>query len=167
MVHERWSAEVVLNKQRCLLRGYFFQIRGSWKSWGSQIFFCEKYWGQLEINKKLLGGHNLLLKFVFIDNPHESINATLNGDCILVYDNTAVPRGYHTISDYQIRGSQNIAEVPLELMNPYSKVWWPHNSFINVFVCVCLVFLFFVVVVLFFVFVFNQFKKQWFQWNLI
>ena len=25
---------------------------------------------QLEINKKLLGGYNILLKFVFTDNPH-------------------------------------------------------------------------------------------------
>ena len=82
------------------------------------FFFCEKYWGQLEINKKLLGGYNPLLKFAFNDNPHESINAMLNGGCILVYDNTAVPRGCHTIFDYQIRGSQNIAEVPLEIYEP-------------------------------------------------
>ena len=33
------------------------------------------------------------------------------GVAIFVYDNTAVPRGRgHTIFDYQIRGSQNIAE---------------------------------------------------------
>ena len=36
------------------------------------------------------------------------------GVALLVYDNTAVPRGCHTIFDYQIWGSQNIAEVPLE-----------------------------------------------------
>ena len=37
------------------------------------------------------------------------------GVALLVYDNTAVPRGCHTIFDYQIRGLQNITEVPLEI----------------------------------------------------
>ena len=46
------------------------------------------------------------------------INATLNGVALLVYDNSAVPRGCHTIFDYQIRGSQNIAKVPLEIYEP-------------------------------------------------
>ena len=36
---------------------------------------------------------------------------------LLVYDNTAVPRG-HTIFDFQIRGSENIAEVHLEIYEP-------------------------------------------------
>ena len=42
------------------------------------------------------------------------------GVALLVYDNTAVPMGCHTIFDYKIRGSQNIAGVGLrlELMNP-------------------------------------------------
>ena len=51
------------------------------------------------------------------------INATLNGGCLLVYDNTAVPKGVIQFLSYQIRGSQNIAEVPLEIYEPYSKVW--------------------------------------------
>ena len=34
------------------------------------------------------------------------------GVALLVYDNTA---GGHTIFDYQIQGSQNIADVPLEI----------------------------------------------------
>ena len=44
----------------------FFQIRRSWKSWGHRFFFffLWKILGsQLEINKKLLGGYNILLQF--------------------------------------------------------------------------------------------------------
>ena len=37
------------------------------------------------------------------------------GVALLVYDNTAAPRGCHSIFDYQIRGHKNIAEVPLEI----------------------------------------------------
>ena len=36
----------------------------------AHIFFCEKYKCQLQINKRLLGGNNILLKVVFSDNPH-------------------------------------------------------------------------------------------------
>ena len=50
--------------------------------------------------------------------PMQIIKATLIGVALLVYDNTAVPKGCHTIFDYQIRGSQNIAEVPLEIFEP-------------------------------------------------
>ena len=39
------------------------------------------------------------------------------GVALLVYDNTAVPRGVNNF-DYQIQGSQNIAEVPLEIYEP-------------------------------------------------
>ena len=46
------------------------------------------------------------------------INARSLWVALLVYDNTAVPRGGYTIFDYQIRGSQNIAEVPLEIYEP-------------------------------------------------
>ena len=52
----------------------FYQIRRSWKSWGHRFFFCEKYRGlnlkNKQENKKLLSGYNILLKFVFNDNPH-------------------------------------------------------------------------------------------------
>ena len=45
--------------------------------------------------------------------PMQIINAALNvGVALLVYDNTAVPRGViQLIFDYQIRGSQNIAHI--------------------------------------------------------
>ena len=36
-----------------------------------------------EINKKLSGGYNILLKFVFNDHPMQIINATLIGGCII------------------------------------------------------------------------------------
>ena len=77
---------MILNKQRCLLRGYrFLPNKEVMEKMGSQICFLRwKILGsQLEINKKLLGGYNILLKFVFNNNPMQIINATLNGGCII------------------------------------------------------------------------------------
>ena len=47
------------------------------------------------------------------------------GVALLVNDNTAIPRGViqFFFLNYQLRESQNIAEVPLEIYEPYSKVW--------------------------------------------
>ena len=69
------AAEMVLNKQRYLLRGYRFLSNNMNKEvmekLGSTDFFPVKNTGsRLEINKKLFGGYNILLKFVFNDNPH-------------------------------------------------------------------------------------------------
>ena len=72
---------MILNKQRCLLRGYrFLSNKEVMEKLGSQFFFfLLKILGyQLEMNKKLLGDYNILLKFVFNDNPMQIINATLN-----------------------------------------------------------------------------------------
>ena len=83
------------------------------------LIFMSRHFEQLEINKKLSGGYNILLKFVFTDNPHANYQRYAQlGVVLLVYDNTAVSRGCHAIFDYQIRGSQNIAEVPLEINEP-------------------------------------------------
>ena len=72
---------MVLIKQRCLLRGYvFFQIGGHEKA------VCEKYW---DLNLKKTRNYWV---------------ATLNEVSLLVYDNTAVLRGCHTISDYEYGG---------------------------------------------------------------
>ena len=102
----------------------FSQIRRSWKSWGSQIvFFLWKILGsQLKINKKLLGGYNILLQFW---------GGAIQFLIIKDGGNKILPR-YLWI-----------------FMNPYSKVWWPHNSFIYVF------------------FDKLNFMKQWFQRSLI
>ena len=54
----------------------------------------------------------------------------------LVYDNTAVPRGCHTIFDYQIRGSQNIAdEVRLEVGTYEPPISKYGDLIIHLFVC--------------------------------
>ena len=95
----------------------FFQIRRSWKSWGSQIFFSVKNIGVSTWNKQEIITI-FYCNLCSMTTPMQIINASLNGVSLLVYDNTAVPMGCHTIFDYQIRGSQNIAEVRLELMNP-------------------------------------------------
>ena len=79
---------------------------------GSTDFFCEKYWVWTWNKQEIIGGYNILLKFVFNDNPMQIINATLIGGC-----------GGHKI----------LPRYLLKFMNPYSKVWWPHNSFIYVF----------------------------------
>ena len=72
---ENNCAEMILNKQRRLLWGYrFLSNKEVMEKLGSQIFFSMKNIGsQLEINKILLGGYNILLSlrsFVFNDNPH-------------------------------------------------------------------------------------------------
>ena len=67
---------MILNKQRYLLRGYRFGSNNMNKEimeklGSTDFFFSVKNIGsRLEINKKLLGGYNILLKFVFNDNPH-------------------------------------------------------------------------------------------------
>ena len=90
MFAENNCAEVALNKQRCLLRGYWF-LGGHGKAGGQSFFFCEKYWGlNLKKNRKLLGGCTILLKFVFNDNPHANYQRyaqSTMGVALLVYDN--------------------------------------------------------------------------------
>ena len=86
---------------------------------GSTEFFSVKNIGsRLEINKKLLGGYNILLKFVFNDNPHTNYQRYAHWGLHYWFMITLQFRGGHTIFDYQIRGSQNITEVPLEIYEP-------------------------------------------------
>ena len=95
----------------------FIQIRRSWKGWGFTVFFLWKILGsQLEINKILLQCFAEI--WVQWQPPCKLSTLRSIGVALLVYGNTAVPMVCHTIFDYQIRGSQNIAEVRLELMNP-------------------------------------------------
>ena len=114
---------MILNKQRYLLRGYCFLSNNMNKEimekLGSTDFFSVKKIGSwLEINKKLLGGYNILLKFVFSDNPHANYQRYAHwGVALLVYDNTAVPRGSYSFW-LSNTGSQNIADVPLEIYEP-------------------------------------------------
>ena len=68
---------MILNKQRYLLRGYRFLSNNMNKEvmekLGSTDFFffsVKNIGSRLGINKKLLGGYNILLKFVFNDKPH-------------------------------------------------------------------------------------------------
>ena len=82
---------------------------------GHRFFSVKNIGSQLEINKILLGGYNSLLSLCSMTTPMQIINDTLNGGCIMI---TLQFRGGHTIFDYQIRGSQNIAEVPLEIYEP-------------------------------------------------
>ena len=60
---ENNCAEMILNKQRCLLRGYrFLSNKEVVEKLGGHRFFSVKNIGsQLEINKILLGGYNILL----------------------------------------------------------------------------------------------------------
>ena len=115
----------------------FFQIRRSWKSWGSQIFFSVKNIGsQLEINKILLGGYNILLSKCPMTTPMQIILSTLRliGVALLVYDNTAVPRGRSYNFWLSNTGVIKILSRYLwKFMNSYSKEWWLHNLFIYVF----------------------------------
>ena len=129
----------------------FFQIRRSWKSWGgTDLFLWKILESQLEINKRLLGGYNnILLKVVLSDNPHANYQRYAQWELSYWFMITLQFRGgVIQFFNYQIR-SQNIAEVPLEIYEPCSKVWWPHNPFIYVFYDK------------------SNFKKQWFQRNLI
>ena len=50
---------------------------------GTDFFLWKILESKLEMNKRLLGGYNILLKVVFSDNPHAKFNATLNGSCII------------------------------------------------------------------------------------
>ena len=97
----------------------FFQIRRSWKSWGSHIFFCEKYWVSTWNKQDIIGWLQYSTEFVFNDNPHANYQryALVMGVALLVYDNTAVPRGSYNFW-LSNTGSQNIAEVPLEIYEP-------------------------------------------------
>ena len=120
---ENNCAEVILNKQRCSLRGYLFlQIRRSWKSWGSQIFFCEKYWVSTWNKQDIIGwlGLQYFTEFVLNENPPCKLSTLrLMGVALLVCDNTAVPRAGSYNFCYQIRGSQNIAEPT------FGNLWTP------------------------------------------
>ena len=73
---------MILNKQRCLLRGYRFPSNKEvMEKLGVTDFFLWKILGShREINKKLL---QYLTEFVFNDNSMQIINATLNGGCII------------------------------------------------------------------------------------
>ena len=88
MYAENNCAEVVLNKQRCLWGAIiFFQIGGHEKSWGHRFFFLfsVKSIGVSTWNKQeIIGWLQILLKFVFNDNPSMQIfHATRNGGCII------------------------------------------------------------------------------------
>ena len=114
---ENNCAEMILNKQRCLLRGYrFLSNKEVMEKLGVIVFFfCEKYWVSTWNKQDIIGWLQYFTEFEFNDNPMQIINATLNGCCIMI---TLQFRGGHTIFDYQIRGSQNIAEVTLEIYEP-------------------------------------------------
>ena len=59
-------AKMILNKQRCLLRGYRFlsnkEIMEKLEVTDFFFFFVKNIGSQLEINKILLGGYNILLR---------------------------------------------------------------------------------------------------------
>ena len=80
---ENNCAEMLLNKQRCLLRGYRFlsNKRSHGKAGGHRFFSVQNIGSQLEINKVLLGGYNILLSLCSMTTPMQIINATLNGSC--------------------------------------------------------------------------------------
>ena len=97
----------------------------------SQFFYVKNIGvSQLEKKKKkeIIGWLQILLKFVFNENrPMQIFRSTRIGGCIFVYNNTATQWGCHntatqwgchTIFDYQIRGSQNIVEVPSGIYEP-------------------------------------------------
>ena len=119
---ENYCAEVIfpviLNKQRCLLRGYrFLSNKDVMEKLEGHRFFSVKNigistWNKLEIITIFYWN------LCSMTTPCKLSTLRSMGVVLLVYDNTAVPMGCHTIFDYQIRGSQNIAEVRLELMNP-------------------------------------------------
>ena len=64
MYAENNCAEVVLNKHRCLLRGYhFLSNRGHKNAGGHRFFFCEKHWG---LNLKLSRDYWVVTNFIEI-----------------------------------------------------------------------------------------------------
>ena len=77
--------EIILNKQRCLLRGCrFLSNKEVMEKLGVTDFFSVKNIGsQLGINKILLGGYNILLSLCSMTTPMQITNATLNGGCII------------------------------------------------------------------------------------
>ena len=118
---ENNCAGMILNKQRCLLRGYhFLSIKEVMEKLGVTVFFfCEKYWVSTWNKQDIIGWLQYFTEFVFNDNPPCKLSTLrLMGVTLLVCDNIAVRGGGHTIFDYQIRGSQNIAEVPLDIYEP-------------------------------------------------
>ena len=115
----------------------FFQIRRSWKSWGHRFFFCEKYWVSTWSKQDIIGWLQYFTEFVFVcvqwQPPCKLSTLRSMGVALLVYDNTTVPRWGHTIFDIKYGGHKILPRYLWKFMNPYSQVWWPHNSFIYVF----------------------------------
>ena len=83
---ENNCAEIILNKQRCLLRGCRFLSNKEVMEnlgVGHRFFSVKNIGSQLEINKILLGGYNILLSLCSMTTPMQITNATLNGGCII------------------------------------------------------------------------------------
>ena len=153
MCAENNCAQVVLNKQRCLLSGYFFQIRGSWKSWGHRFFSVRNVEVSTWNKQEIIGWLQYFTEIcVHWQAPCKLSTLRSMGVALLVSDNTAVSRGCHYVIQFLIikyGGHKILPRYLWKLMNPYSKVWWPHNSLIYVF------------------FDQSNFKKLKNQWNLI
>ena len=84
----------------------------------TDIFSVKNIGSRLEINKKLLGDYNILLKFVFNDNPHANYQRCAHWGLHYWFMITLQFRGVIQFLIIRLRGSQNIAEVPLEIYEP-------------------------------------------------
>ena len=133
MYAENNCAEVVLNKQRCLLRGYFFQIRRSWKSGGHRFVFvcvCVKNIGVSTWNKQEIIGW-LYLCSMTIPNPHANYQRYAQWGLHYWFMITLQFRGgVIQILIIKYRGHKILPRYLWKVMNLHSKVWWPHNSFV-------------------------------------
>ena len=103
-------------------------IRGSWKSWGPQIFFCEKYWVSTWYKQEIIGWLQYFTEIcVQWQSPCKLSTLRSLGVALLVYDNTAVPRGIIKFLIIKYGGHKILPRYPWKFMNPFFKVWWPHN----------------------------------------
>ena len=132
---ENNCAEVALNKQRCLLRGYFFQIRGLWKSWGHRFFFSVNNIGVSIWNKQEIIGWLQYFTEICVQLQPPCKLSTLRsmGVGLLVYDKliTLQFRGCHTIFWLSIWG------ITIYCRGTFGNLWTPiskYGDLINSFI---------------------------------
>ena len=116
--------------------GYnFLSNRGHEKAGGHNSFLWKIFWSQLsEINKRLLGGYKFHWNLWSMTTPPCKFS-TFHAMwvALLVYNNTAASRGWHTIFDYQIRGSQKYCRGTFgNLWNPIPKYG---DLIVHLFMC--------------------------------
>ena len=115
----------------------FFQIRRSWKSWGSQIFFFVKNIGVSTWNKQeIIGWLQYFTEICVQWQPPCKLSMLRSmGVALLVYDKLTTLQfrgGVIQFSIIKYDGHNILPRYLWKFMNPYSRVWWPHNSFIYV-----------------------------------